>query len=243
VEETRRFFDTRAEDYYQSNYDQPRDRHAYNLTLRREACLELLPRTAREVLDLGCGPGAMTIPMIAAGHAVVSTDLSFQMVAATAARVRDLGQTPQVAVANAIALPFRDARFDAVVTTGVLEYVQDLRAALREIARVLRPGAVAIVTMSLPRRFERLATGALARLLRRPRVHQTILDRAAFDRVVESVGLQIDERRCCTFAPFPLDVVWPAGVLWIDRNLGGSLNSIDLACRHAKTYLVRAHRP
>lgn len=45
------------------------------------------------------------------------------------------------------ALRMRDASLDAVVTLDVLEHVHDYRAALREFARVLKPGGVLVATM------------------------------------------------------------------------------------------------
>ena len=240
---TRKFFDARATDYYAVNYEVPRNRHAHNLALRRKACLELLAPVEGMVLDLGCGPGAMTVPLLEMKYQVVSTDISSAMVADVSRRSRELGVEPRVAVADAAALPFLDRSFDAVVTTGVLEYVPDMRRAMREIARVLRPGGVAVATMSLPRRFERLAVRALATLRgQSTQVRQYIHNRSDFDEIVASSGLKIEQRRCCSFAPFPLDAVWPDGVRWIDENFGASLNKVDVACALAKTYLVQARR-
>lgn len=54
--------------------------------------------------------------------------------------------TPQV-FADAAALPFTDASFDGVVCLEVLEHVADPAAVIREIARVLKPGATAWLSM------------------------------------------------------------------------------------------------
>lgn len=57
-----------------------------------------------------------------------------------------LGGLPDVA-ADLIALPFRDAAFDAVKATEVLEHVPDTARALAECRRVLRPGGHLVVTV------------------------------------------------------------------------------------------------
>ena len=242
--DTATFFDGRSKDYYSANYEAPRTRHAHNLALRRAACLELFPDVAGKVLDVGCGPGAMAIPLLERGHEVVAIDISAGMVRDAARRARDLGYTASVAVADATSLPFADGSFGVVVTTGVLEYIQDVRGAMREIARVLRPGGVVIATMSLPRRLERFTVRMYLRVSGRPGgAAQYIHDRKSFDAIVESAGLAIDGRRCCSFAPFPVDALWPPAVSWIDRHFSDALNHVDRACDHAKTYIVRAVKP
>ena len=47
--------------------------------------------------------------------------------------------------ADACSLPFTDASFDAVVSTQVYEYLEDITGAISELARVLRPGGRALV--------------------------------------------------------------------------------------------------
>lgn len=60
------------------------------------------------------------------------------------------------------ALSFVDGCFDAVVSLDVLEHVPDFQAALREFARVLRPGAALVLTV--PFHFDRPNSRTLARL-------------------------------------------------------------------------------
>ena len=63
-----------------------------------------------------------------------------------------LGGRPDVA-ADLLALPFRDAAFDAVKATEVLEHVPDAARALDECRRVLRPGGHLIVTVPFMERL------------------------------------------------------------------------------------------
>lgn len=102
------------------------------------------------VLDIGCGPGwfwAATAATLPESLRLTLTDLSPGMVAEAVARCAPLpfgsvtGET-----ADAAALPFADATFDAVVAMHMLYHVPDPARALAEMARVLKPGGVALVT-------------------------------------------------------------------------------------------------
>lgn len=95
-------------------------------------------RAAGDVLEIGVGTGA-NLPHYAPEVRLIATDHSLDML--DAARRRPGGR-PQVSfeVADAMALPYADATFDAVVCTYVLCGVPDVSEALGEMLRVLRPG-------------------------------------------------------------------------------------------------------
>lgn len=94
----------------------------------------------RRVLDVGCQTGALPIALSKLGAAVTGVDVSERLVEGARIRARGHGTSPDFAVAVAEALPFADASFDAVTFVDVIEHVADARAAVRELARVLRPG-------------------------------------------------------------------------------------------------------
>jgi SAM-dependent methyltransferase len=96
-----------------------------------------------EVLDAGAGQGSLSRKLAALGFVVTSTDASPAAVAVL--RDRFSGEVVQ---ADVTSLPFADESFDAAVLGEVLEHVQDDRAALAQIARVLRPGGV--LALSVP---------------------------------------------------------------------------------------------
>jgi SAM-dependent methyltransferase len=93
---------------------------------------------AGAVVDLGSGPGELAALIRDTGRPVVAVDRSGLMAAAS----RDRG-IPSV-VADAERLPFRSGAFAAVVAAFLLPHVPNLDAALREAARVLRPGGVMV---------------------------------------------------------------------------------------------------
>jgi SAM-dependent methyltransferase len=113
--------------------------------LRERLLLDLLlsARPGPEVLDGGAGQGTMSRRLAALGFDVTSTDASPEAIAALRKRA-----TGQVVEADLTALPFEDASFDAAVLGEVLEHIEDDRAALTEVARVLRVGGV--LALSVP---------------------------------------------------------------------------------------------
>ena len=106
-----------------------------------EAAAEAHPRA---VLDVATGTAGVAL-MLAdrTGAEVIGVDLTEQMLRRGQARVAAAGERRiSLAVARAEQLPFPDATFDALTFTYLLRYVADPAATLRELARVVRPGAV-----------------------------------------------------------------------------------------------------
>jgi len=96
-----------------------------------------IPLAGARVLDLGCGGGLVAEEMAKLGALVTGVDRSIPSLRAAHRHSRD----PRYAGADALCLPFRDATFDALITSDFLEHVHDLDACAREIARVVKPGA------------------------------------------------------------------------------------------------------
>lgn len=93
------------------------------------------------VLDVGAGTGVSTAELARSGAYAIGSDISLGMLQA-GRRVRP--DVPLLA-GDALALPFPDATFDAVTISFALRNVVDTDAALRELARVTRPGGRLVV--------------------------------------------------------------------------------------------------
>jgi SAM-dependent methyltransferase len=97
-------------------------------------------RNGQRVLDVGCGPGALTVELVnrLGPASVAAVDPSASFVAA--ARERNPGA--HIVQASAEDLPFRDRDFDAALAQLVVHFMSDPIAGLVEMARVTRPGGV-----------------------------------------------------------------------------------------------------
>jgi ubiquinone/menaquinone biosynthesis C-methylase UbiE len=91
----------------------------------------------REVLEIGCGTGMILKDIAPIARRAVGIDISPGMLEKARARGLD------VVEGSATALPFADESFDAAYSFKVLAHVEDIRTAMSEVSRVLRPGGIA----------------------------------------------------------------------------------------------------
>lgn len=120
-------------------------------------------RPGDRVLDLGCGGGRHAFECLRRGASVVAMDTDrgeLDKVTSTFAAMADAGQVTAgghgtAVTADATAMPFPDGSFDIVIAAEVLEHIPADQRAMNEIARVLRPGGRAAVTVPswLPERI------------------------------------------------------------------------------------------
>jgi ubiquinone/menaquinone biosynthesis C-methylase UbiE len=99
----------------------------------------LCGKPAPEALDMGAGTGNLTLKLVAAGCRTSAADVSQRSLDRLASKAPP--DNPVVTrLITSERLPFEDASFDIVGTYSVLHHVPVYLGAVREMARVLRPG-------------------------------------------------------------------------------------------------------
>ena len=117
--------------------------------LRRRALVHaaLGAQPGERVLDAGCGPGfyaAETLERVGRDGSVAGVDASEAMLGLAAKRCEGHDNV-SFHEGDVTALPVGDADFDRALSVQVLEYVEDIPAALSELLRVLRPGGRVLI--------------------------------------------------------------------------------------------------
>jgi SAM-dependent methyltransferase len=161
------------------------------------------------------------------------------VVQARGAFTRETGPL-RAAAADVRALPFRDASFDAIYSMGTIEHFHETEQAVKEMARVLKPGGRAII--GVPNRHDPFLRPLLAAALQAVglyaygyeksysrRALRTMLERAGFTVAAETAilfvpgGLRMLDLACHSWCR-PLSVVTAALVrpfVWLDRHVAG----------------------
>ena len=126
------------------HYDRTNDiLSAGNAPLWRYATVRAVdPQAGERILDIAAGTGTSSIALTKTGATVVAVDFSAGMIAEGKRRHPDL----EFIEADAEKLPFGDNEFDAVTISFGLRNINDPRAALAEMYRVLKPGGRLVVT-------------------------------------------------------------------------------------------------
>ncbi|MDQ3987433.1 MAG: class I SAM-dependent methyltransferase [Actinomycetota bacterium] len=152
------------------------------------------------VLDLGCGGGRHTFEALVRGATVTSVDIDGAVLKDVASMVTALRTEGEISKqvkshcvnASALALPFANNSFDVVIASEVMEHITDDHAAFSELARVLRKGGRAAVTV--PRWWpERLCWALSSQYHMQAGGHVRIYRRGELVGGLEASGLSVTD--------------------------------------------------
>lgn len=131
------------ETYAHGHHESVLRSHRWRTAANSAAYLLELLVPGSDVLDVGCGPGTMTVDFarrVAPGR-VVGIDRAAEVVEAARREAEDLASA-DFAIADVYRLPTADAAFDVVHAHQLLQHLYDPVAALVEMRRACRPGGV-----------------------------------------------------------------------------------------------------
>lgn len=104
--------------------------------------------TTGTALDIGCGPGQMTLELTKASNMkVIGLDIEPEAIELARAKVHavDLDGRVQFVCADAHSLPIADNSIDFILSRGTLPFLRNQVAVIQEMFRVLKPGGVAFI--------------------------------------------------------------------------------------------------
>ncbi len=189
----------------------------YSFRVRKDRVLELLGYGPGRVLDIGCGPAVMTKEITDRGFTYDGIDISEVMIGE--AKKKFPAASFSVGAVENISAP--NNAYDVIVAMGLVEYVTDDSAAIREMQRVLKPGGRLLVSLpnwwSPMRMWDRLIIALLGSFIRRFRqkLGENIFHREyrphAYMKTLEKEGFTIKNPTAYNFRilPRPFDYWFP----------------------------------
>lgn len=193
----------------------------------------------RRALEIGCGTGVFLERAARSGAEIVGIDLSEDLLAQARARLDGVASVT-LHRGNAEQMPYPEACFDVVYGSSVLHHL-DLDAALRDVFRVLRPGARAVFAEP---NIVNPQVALMFHLGMTKRYFGVSPDEMAFSRFRAARALREAGFRDISVRPY--DFLHPATpVPWIDAvsRLGETLERIPLLREIAGSLLIRGTRP
>ena len=219
---------------------------------------EGMPISANDVvIDVGFGEGEAIIACAELGARVIATDIRAEAVEAVARRLTAIGAKFEAFVSDASPLPVPNEAATRVISTQVIEHVDDPQAFLSELVRIGCPGA--LYFLAVPDGAGEHLVKRIAHPIAFEKPHHVrIIEREEFAEMVTRAGLIVERRAYCGFADllswlmFWVDEEGKSqslrhrwGVLWHDLRLtpGGPALERILDAAWPKDQIIVARKP
>jgi ubiquinone/menaquinone biosynthesis C-methylase UbiE len=143
------------------SYEQLYAAGTHSFIVRRERVKELLEpylRPGQMVADIGCGTGPLIEFLCERGLVYYGIDVAEPMLESIRNAFHDKPYRERIhlKLGTSDNVPYSDAQFDILLEMGLLEYLDDMSPTFDELARLLRPGGLAILTIPNRRSLDRL---------------------------------------------------------------------------------------
>jgi ubiquinone/menaquinone biosynthesis C-methylase UbiE len=245
---------------WDDDYYHPIAERYYDLAV--PAMLDLMgTKPGDMVLDAGCGPGVHAVRAVNAGRRVTAVDISKTMLETAAERVMAAGALSSVTFQqeDLTKLSFADASFKYVFSWGVVIHIRDAASALRELARITKPGGSLALYITNNDSFDKKIEDSIRAILRKslnrePRALGTSVeydmhgeklwvwqfDIPAVEREMQRHGLRLTHRVVGEYSEIQRRVGGPIrqGLLHLNNMLYGA----KVSPRHASTNLLVFHK-
>jgi len=122
-------------------------RREYDIRVRRETVQELVEgRNFTRILDIGCGDGSISLPLLTDGRQLTLVDMSSSMLTLARAKVpAELVKHVELINYDFLTAPVDSATYDLILCIGVLAHVDSPDQIIAKIAKVLKPGGAVIL--------------------------------------------------------------------------------------------------
>lgn len=189
IQQVRELFDHR-ENYL--------DRRQVDIRIRAETVAKLLEgRNYSNLLDIGCGDGSVSVPLMTSESQITLLDISTAMLDLARARLSpELRWRAKFINEDFMEASFETKSFDLVICVGVVAHVADPRKLINKIASVLKPGGMLVLECTDSRhpvgRIARLRN-QLVWLVRKPKYKTNVLSSQQVLEMVQNAGLEVSK--------------------------------------------------
>jgi ubiquinone/menaquinone biosynthesis C-methylase UbiE len=141
-------------------FDQPQnylERKRFDIRVRAETTKTFLEGAkCTKMIDIGCGDGSVSLPLLLPDRHLTLLDLSATMLSLARSRVpTDLSRNVDISQCDFLATEFESGSYDVVICMGVLAHVASPADVVQKIAALLKPGGMLILECTDSKHFVR----------------------------------------------------------------------------------------